>query len=290
MLSRTPNNISIIKRIRSIAFPEGYFSWFPTEPGTEIFIDTLSCYFLEGEKFVMESVKYFKNKIKDKKLLNEINCYIAQESMHFKNHSDEHLILREKNIFSQFSMLTAKFMLNLCRKATSHRYQLAVTCAIEHITACISGAAIEQYQHLNHHLKMPQKQLWLWHAVEEIEHKGVAMDVYNSCVKNTRWAYFLRANAMIVTSFVYITIIAINFPLMYFWDKFIKRPFSSSQKNCRFSWNKNGFYTLRKGVKRFFCLYLNYYKPSFHPWQHDNSSLLLSVIKDLNRNMGSDPK
>ncbi|MFH3575250.1 metal-dependent hydrolase, partial [Acinetobacter baumannii] len=40
--------------------------------------------------------------------------------------------------------------------------------------------------------------LWMWHAVEENEHKAVAFDVYTSMYGQGPKAYFMRSTALII--------------------------------------------------------------------------------------------
>ena len=61
----------------------------------------------------------------------------------------------------------------------SKRGQLASTVSLEHITAIFAEHLLTHPELLNS-MHPHFKQLWTWHAIEEIEHKNVAMDTINA--------------------------------------------------------------------------------------------------------------
>ncbi len=57
------------------------------------------------------------------------------------------------------------------------KIQLAITCAFEHFTALLGGYILRHPEVLST-LYLDAVKLWVWHAIEEIEHRSVAFDVY----------------------------------------------------------------------------------------------------------------
>jgi predicted metal-dependent hydrolase len=55
---------------------------------------------------------------------------------------------------------------------------LAVTAAAEHFTATLAAAVLEGNTWDAQDVDTDARNLWLWHAAEEIEHRHVAFDVY----------------------------------------------------------------------------------------------------------------
>lgn len=55
--------------------------------------------------------------------------------------------------------------------------QLAITCAFEHFTALLGGYILRHPEVLST-LDDDAAKLWIWHAIEEIEHRAVAFEVY----------------------------------------------------------------------------------------------------------------
>jgi len=84
----------------------------------------------------------------------------------------------------------------------SNRYvpaalRLAVTAGAEHYTAVLGAGAIEDFDRLERaHPTM--RQLIVWHATEEIEHKSVAFDV----LRATHPGYLLRIAGFLVATIV----------------------------------------------------------------------------------------
>jgi hypothetical protein len=56
------------------------------------------------------------------------------------------------------------------------RKALAITCAIEHFATTLGAAVLNDPRMLDN-AEEPFRMLWLWHAVEELEHSSVALDV-----------------------------------------------------------------------------------------------------------------
>jgi predicted metal-dependent hydrolase len=105
--------------------------------------------------------------------------------------------------------------------------------------------------------------LWRWHSAEENEHKAVAFDVYVASGGN----YAERVVVMVLATII-------------FWAKVVEHQvrlmavdgslFSLREwlSLAKFMFVEPGFLT------SLVPSYLAYYKPGFHPWQHDNRELL----------------
>jgi hypothetical protein len=107
------------------------------------------------------------------------------------------------------------------------------------------------------------KPLWLWHAVEETEHKAVAWDVY----QQIGGRYWLRALTM--------ARVMIGFP---FGVGLVQLAFLAADrklfdlrdlaKGLRFLWGRGGF------IRSVTPELLAFYRRDFHPWQMDNRALV----------------
>ena len=67
----------------------------------------------------------------------------------------------------------------IARRILSPMNRLAITVALEHFTAIMADELLRnpEYEKL---MDPEHAKLWLWHAVEETEHKAVAFDVYRA--------------------------------------------------------------------------------------------------------------
>jgi predicted metal-dependent hydrolase len=105
--------------------------------------------------------------------------------------------------------------------------------------------------------------VWSWHAAEETEHKAVAFDVYRAA----GGGYWRR-----VLWFVHASVV--------FWtDTFVQTAFNLKRDGALFkpgTWASAArMWFGRRGVAwHLFWPCLQYLRPSFHPWQHDNSQLV----------------
>jgi predicted metal-dependent hydrolase len=114
--------------------------------------------------------------------------------------------------------------------------------------------------------------LWLWHAVEESEHKAVAFDVYQDQVDN----YWVRTSEMAFT-----TVEFISFTIFHYYQlrKDMDDPTDWRSVRGGINWllGKPGW--LRKLGKS----YLAYYKRDFHPAKRDSTFLRKQGLKKLSR-------
>jgi predicted metal-dependent hydrolase len=141
---------------------------------------TLSALFPDGEDFFVRSVRHYRDRITDPDLKRQVAGFIGQEAVHGR----EHRVLNER--LSELGYPTAgiarftKWALESREKVAPPVANLAITAALEHFTATLaellltSDEAREQFGHDE------VRNLFLWHALEESEHKAVAFDVYKA--------------------------------------------------------------------------------------------------------------
>jgi predicted metal-dependent hydrolase len=140
---------------------------------------------------------------------------------------------------------------------------LGVTIALEHFTAMLADLFDSDPQLW---AGTPEEilRLWRWHAMEETEHKAVAFDVFQQVSKD--WTglrrYVFRAHIMALTS-VHFTLDVIRFAAALLEADGTSR-WRARWQVARFLFGKPGIF--RKLGSR----YRDWYRPGFHPWDHDN--------------------
>jgi len=99
MTSRTPDNVSIERRRSDLTFEETdeITHWTDLSMAEQVFLDNFSCYLPAGERFFVESVRYFEDKIKSDKLREEVKKFYYQEVQHSISHSNFNKVLFKKN-------------------------------------------------------------------------------------------------------------------------------------------------------------------------------------------------
>jgi len=264
------NNSDIQPRKMDFAFdPAMPRYWFDDDQFKTILLTALSCTFPEGERFFVRSVRHYQKQIQDPLLREQVKGFIGQEAHHGNEHDAFNHFMESKGVptgkVDEFVNRGMRFM----AKHLSPQRQLAKTCALEHFTAMLAELMLE---HPDFFKGMDERMLplWLWHAVEESEHKAVAFDVYQDQVDN----YWVRTSEMAFT-----TVEFISFTIFHYYQlrKGMDDPTDWRSVRGGVNWllGKPGW--LRKLGKS----YLAYYKRDFHPAKRDSTFLRKQGLKKL---------
>jgi len=169
--------------------------WFDNDQFKSLLLTALSCTFPEGERFFVRSVRHYQRHIRDPLLKEQVKGFIGQEAHHGNAHETFNALMRDKGLPTDKVEAFVLQGLQWMGKHLSPERQLAKTCALEHFTAMLAEAILNDPDFLD---GMDERllPLWLWHAVEESEHKAVAFDVYQDQVGS----YWVRTSEMAVTT------------------------------------------------------------------------------------------
>ncbi|MGJ3256441.1 MAG: metal-dependent hydrolase [Alcanivorax sp.] len=266
------NNSDIQPRKMDFAFDSAMPRyWFDDDQFKTILLTALSCTFPEGERFFVRSVRHYQKQIQDPLLREQVKGFIGQEAHHGNEHDAFNHFMESKGVptgkVDAFVNRGMRFM----AKHLSPQRQLAKTCALEHFTAMLAELMLE---HPDFFKGMDERMLplWLWHAVEESEHKAVAFDVYQDQVDS----YWVRTSEMAFT-----TVEFISFTIFHYYQlrKGMDDPTDWRSVRGGVNWllGKPGW--LRKLGKS----YLAYYKRDFHPSKRDSAFLRKQGLKKLSR-------
>lgn len=200
----SPTNLSITPRDRR--FGRGGMTprlWHGGRVEATAIYNALSTTFPKGEAFFVESVRAFREGVSPK-LASEIKAFTTQEAIH----SREHDAFNRRALDSGYdlSALEAKVDERLEEtKAKPKIASLAATTALEHFTAILAHELLADPRHLEG-AEAETAALWRWHAVEEIEHKGVAYDTWLNATRDMprlkRWLIKARVMLYITRHFV----------------------------------------------------------------------------------------
>ncbi len=202
---------------------------------TSLFV-VLSAMFPAGEMFFIESIRNVRNQIKDEKLLEDIKAFIAQEAFHSREHKtlNNHLIHSNYPEVVEIEAQT-KARLDKLRQLSAVE-QVAATVVMEHYTATLARLLLTDSL-IKAKTTQESRNLWEWHALEELEHKSVAFDVLNAIggnsSKNRKVA--LARVAKLITPIIF-----------KYWIKILKR------KDINFTLKqlKDGIYLGFGGINR----------------------------------------
>jgi len=232
--------------------------WFDGEPFLTRFVEGLSMLFPEGERFFVEAVQHYRSSITDPELLTQIQAFAAQEGTHGAEHHKYNVRVAGKKAKAY------EYLAGMLREdpTLSPLSRLAATVALEHFTAMLASEFLENPIYANR-MDPKHAELWLWHAVEETEHKAVAFDVYRA----VGGGYFRRSVMMWRMTF------GLIFSSAYLMGDLLWQDRKDLTAADAWSFVKFGF--VSPGFFRNIVpSWLDYFRPGFHPWQKDNSNLI----------------
>lgn len=140
----------------------------------------LSSVFPDGEDFFVRSVRHFRDQITDPVLKRQVAGFIGQESVHGREHRVLNDKLAELGYPTKQVERFTKAGLALRWRLLPAKSNLAVTAALEHFTATLAELLMTDEETRQAIGNETVKYLFLWHALEESEHKAVAFDVYRA--------------------------------------------------------------------------------------------------------------
>lgn len=264
--SAVSNELVIKPRDRRFCRGETYERfWLANDPVATAFYNSLSITLPHGEAFFISSISEFRRNL-PKKLAREVKVFISQEAAHGREHAALNRVLNydvrrlEDQVAGAFGALRDK----------SPIIRLTVTMVLEHYTAILAAHFLTD-QNIVRLPDVDQVALWRWHAREEIEHKGVAYDVWCHATRN--WSAFRRWS----TRSVVMTLVSINFwrnrnkAILWLLEQ---DGIVGIKARAKLLWYLFG----RPGVQRKLILPLiAIYSPGFHPWNRDDRDLLFGI-------------
>jgi uncharacterized protein len=263
---KTPANVTNPPRnIEFVRQPHGAQHWhLGGEDATDVY-DALSMLFPDGERFFIESVKLFRDKA-DGKLADDIRDFIAQESLHTREH------VAFNNLCDAPAELKARADEIIRAQIDESRRQgpiamLCATVALEHLTAVFADIVLRDPSVMDCRREDVQR-LWVWHAMEEAEHKGVTFDLFlKVSEKWTRWQrYRARVISMVLATHMFLW----NWSTISLW---LMEQRGVTGLSAR--WRLLKVWFGRKGLfRRSAGGFLSWFFPEFHPWDHDNRALI----------------
>lgn len=258
------NTISIRSIQPSFEASQSTF-WFGNNPFMTHMTNALSFQFPSGEDMFVRAVTHFKDQVENKELKRAIVAFAGQELMHGRLHDEFNtwIASRVPDAKTYFTDLAAASDARTAKSfAKDPLLPLAVTVALEHLTAIIAANFLRRTD-ISEMADPEVRPLLIWHAIEEIEHKNVAFDVYLA-VKGT---YGMRVLAMIGATCI------LGGQTAWYMTKLVHKDgqlfnLKALREFLHLCFGRKGFFTSTLKA------YLHYFKPSFHPSQHQDQQLI----------------
>ena len=236
--------------------------WLGGDPvGTAVF-NALSLTFPDGERLFMEAVRNYRGQLSGK-LLQDAKDFIAQEAIHSREHHGLNGVIdRERYPVAEIEA-QVKERTTMAR-SRGPMGMLVSTIALEHFTAMMADVFMDNPKIFDGAAPDIER-MWRWHAMEETEHKAVAFDVFMEVTKDWKpWKRYLRrCLAMAIVTKMFSHNICLYAARLLEADGY--EPRAALKAVDDYVWGKPGIF--RRGWKTYF----SWYRPGFHPWDHDNS-------------------
>lgn len=224
--------------------------------------------FPAGERFFVRSVRHFEDRVTDPELREQVRGFYGQEGRHAREHERFFDVLREQGyaldrFIEAFDRSVRYFESRLPRELS-----LAATAAAEHFTALMAAGAFEE-RDLENFAHPVMRDLLLWHAAEEIEHKSVAFDV----LREVDPRYRVRVAGMLVASLYLATWWTLGTAMLLRQDGIGFLEFRRRLKRLRggLSQRRIGRDVFARGIRA-------YLRRDFHPWEVDDLHLAVDYL------------
>jgi hypothetical protein len=224
---------------------------------------SLSAVFPDGEDFFVRSVRHFRDQITDPQLKRQVGGFIGQEAVHGREHRAFNDRLDALGYPTKRIERIVKRSLVIRERLLSPTSNLALTAALEHFTATLAELVLTSEETRAQFGHQAVLDLFVWHALEESEHKAVAFDVYRAVGGSER----LRVFTMNLLCVVFIGAMALAITASLLGDRATYRP-----GVLRRSWRAFRRSPLMSGdVWR---QLREYNRPGFHPDDRDTTELV----------------
>ncbi|PKP81697.1 MAG: metal-dependent hydrolase [Alphaproteobacteria bacterium HGW-Alphaproteobacteria-18] len=265
-MKQSPEDVTIIPRdIRFDVSAAQQGHWMDGDPVATAVMNTLSLTFPDGERLFIDAVRAYKDDVSGK-IAQDVKDFITQEAIHSREHHMLNKVInREKYPVDRIEgMIRERIAFS---RAGGPMRMLISTICLEHFTAMLADMRA-LHQDMFSKTDPGIERLWRWHAMEETEHKAVTYDVFMEVTKHwSPWKrYSRRCLAMALISYHFTRNIATYASWMLEADGYTPKEAQKAVK--QFLWKKPGFFA--RGWK----IWITWFKPGFHPWDHDNRELM----------------
>lgn len=262
----TPGDLAITPRDRRFARENKAERWWlGGDPVATAWHNALSVAFPVGESFFIEHVKAHREGTPPK-LEAEIRAFVRQEV----NHTREHVAFNRAVSDAGYDTSGIHTRLEDTLGQAKDRPTIAnlgASMALEHITAIMARHTLTHLDQFDETMS-EIAELWRWHAVEEIEHKGVAYDTWLHATRD--WSRFKRwrvkSQMMLVAGR--------NFVRGRILDA-LDLLEQDGLTGWKWKWRLTAYLVGKPGVLRTCAPALGaFFLPGFHPWKTDDRALI----------------
>lgn len=244
--------------------------WFGGNPIATHAANGLNLLFPAGERFFIRSVRHYLDRIDDPELAAQVRGFFGQEGRHAHEHERQFRLLeaqgyRIRPFLERYEAFSA-WVERVCPPAVN----LAVTAALEHFTATMAERALTEVPFENAHPVM--RDLLLWHAAEEIEHKAVAFEVLEKVCPS----YAVRLVGLALGTTMLFAFWRLATRMLLAQDGLTPEEVKRELAELRKDRDPLGREVFLKGIGE-------YVRRDFHPKNHDNYHLARAYFAKIGR-------
>jgi hypothetical protein len=218
-----------------------------------------------GERFFIRSVQNYEDRISDPDLKDLVRAFYQQEAFHTRAHIELNDSFKRFGVDVDREIAYADQVIAKMARRLPKKMQLGVTVFLEHLTA--TGAHMLFAEPAIAKMMDPELlRFWRWHAVEELEHKAVAFDVFEA----VGGGYVLR----VLSAIAAILFLAVPF------NRIAQRMAKSDPRPLTDEMRSDASRINKKMMGPQLRMLAQYFKPGFHPWNFDDRAYLLSWYEE----------
>lgn len=262
-----------VRRDVNFDFPAARINdWHADGVGVTQFINALSVIFPEGERFFIDSVRHYRDRITDPELKEAVQAFIGQEAMHGREHERWNQAYFDAVPRARKIERFATRRLKRWQKWLPQSTQLAMTIGAEHLTAVLGDFILRHPEFVEGHSESKSDPVFVamlkWHAMEETEHKAVAFDVWKAVMRRSPRAYAERCFGLAFMFAAYLPVV----------NRLLVEGIKASGEDVdvaaeikavrKYLYGKDGL------IRSLTLPLLGFARPGFHPWDDDNRELL----------------
>lgn len=233
------------------------------------FFEALSIFLTFGEDLVIDTARYHRQFVKDPELKRLVTALIGQEAIHSKMHNEMNDTLIGKGSLVNLYRFLAGKVFKHGFSNLSNRMQLSMMTGIEHFTAVLAEYMMKHEEIFYQSGDEKMRAIWMWHMLEESEHKDIAYDVFQELSGD--YALRMRGFALATFTIFFLIPLASSMIPIYRKPSNLLRP--SYWKDVARSIKllagpKDGVFGSSMSHT------LDYLRRDFHPNDHDTSEYL----------------
>lgn len=272
-----PASVSITPKKLGRSYSDIVPNWYAGNPFLTAMFNALSAQFPPGEQFLIQSARLFRDRVTDPQLQKDVSGFIGQEAHHAKEHEQLSRALEQIGVPTDMIEREVQWILDTICRVLPERDQMAATAALEHFTSMLGSLVLSNPDVLKE-VHPSMQPLFVWHAIEESEHKAVAFDLYQAVdgsYPRLMFAYMWTTSLLVAVTSYY------QLRLMIKEGSLLKLGAIAKGLNWMFGFGRNNGH-----FRRLLPEYFDFFRRDFHPWQHDNSAEIAkwkAVLADMLR-------